>query len=168
MTRNILAGLALAVMLALPVAGAWSKDDKAFLREAVQGNLAKVSLGRLAQQRSRNDSVREFGKMLADDHTAANRRAREVARQIGLRPPTKASMTQRLAFGFYAVLRGATFDRQFVRHMIDDHKKDIQAYEEQARGGGPVAEFAKDTLPTLRKHLSAVEDLLGRVTAQTR
>ena len=44
--------------------------------------------------------------------------------------------------------------------MIDDHKKDIAKYEKQASSGDPqTAALAKDTLPTLRKHLETAESL---------
>jgi hypothetical protein len=46
-----------------------------------------------------------------------------------------------------------------VRATIEDHKKDIAAYEKEAQGTGPVAEMAQQTLPTLKKHLAAAEAL---------
>jgi putative membrane protein len=46
-----------------------------------------------------------------------------------------------------------------VRATIEDHKKDIAAYEKEAQGTGPVAEMAQQTLPTLKKHLEAAQKL---------
>ena len=48
-----------------------AKDQKAFIREAIQGNLAQIDMGKLAQQRSSNEA---FGRMLVEDHSAANQR----------------------------------------------------------------------------------------------
>ncbi len=31
-------------------------------------------------------------------------------------------------------LKGVAFDKAFAQHMVKDHKKDIAAYEKQARG----------------------------------
>ncbi len=44
--------------------------------------------------------------------------------------------------------------------MVEDHNKDIANYEKQASSGnGKTAALAKDTLPTLRKHLELAKGL---------
>ena len=54
---------------------ALAKSDTAFLNEAIQINLAEISVGDLAQKNGGSDDVRSFGKMLVDDHTASNIKA---------------------------------------------------------------------------------------------
>jgi putative membrane protein len=148
---------------------ATAKDQKAFIREAIQGNLAEIEMGKLAQQRSNNDGVKAFGRMLADDHSAANQRARTVAQQLNVSPPTKPSLKQRATYAAQSLLRGARFDRQFVSHMVSDHQKDIAAYRAQAQAGAqPTASMARETLPTLEKHLTTAKNLQAKATAQTR
>lgn len=57
-------------------------------------------------------------------------------------------------------LSGAQFDQhQFVKAMVTDHKEDIAKYEKEAKSKGPLADFAKDTLPTLQHHLETAETL---------
>jgi putative membrane protein len=44
--------------------------------------------------------------------------------------------------------------------MVDDHKKDIREFEKESKSSNQqVAEFAKDTLPTLHEHLEAAQSL---------
>ena len=43
--------------------------------------------------------------------------------------------------------------------MVEDHKNDIKEFEAQAKGTDDVARFAKDTLPTLQKHLQTAQSL---------
>jgi putative membrane protein len=43
--------------------------------------------------------------------------------------------------------------------MVTDHKKDIAEYEKEARSKGPLADFAKETLPTLEHHLQTAQTL---------
>jgi predicted outer membrane protein len=71
MLRNLFAAVAVVAALVLPITGAWSKDDKACLREAIQDNLAEIDMGRLAQRRSSNPDVKAFGKMLVPCRAAA-------------------------------------------------------------------------------------------------
>ena len=57
-------------------------------------------------------------------------------------------------------LKGAEFDKAFKAAMIEDHQKDIAKYEKQAASGdAQTAALAKETLPTLRKHLATAKSL---------
>jgi len=49
---------------------------------------------------------------------------------------------------------------------VADHKKDIKEFEKQAKGSDDVASFAKDTLPTLKKHLQTAQSLKSGKSAQ--
>ena len=54
---------------------------------------------------------------------------------------------------------GAQFDQQFVKAMVTDHKKNIAKSEKEAKSKSPLADFAKETLPTLEHHLQTAETL---------
>jgi putative membrane protein len=57
-------------------------------------------------------------------------------------------------------LSGDNFDREFAKAMVDDHKNDIREFEKEAKKkNDPAAEFANQTLPTLRKHLEMAQSL---------
>src|SRR5260370_11048885 len=43
--------------------------DQAFVRKALEGGAAEVQLGRLAQQKSQSDDVKQFGQKMVEDHT---------------------------------------------------------------------------------------------------
>ena len=49
--------------------------------------------------------------------------------------------------------------QQFTKDMVSDHQDDIKAFEQQATKSGPAADFAKQSLPTLRQHLQMAQDL---------
>lgn len=67
-------------------------------------------------------------------------------------------------------MSGANFDREFMKAIIKDHKKDIDLFEKQARSGrdAELKAFAEKTLPTLREHHQMARDIAGKmgVTAQ--
>jgi putative membrane protein len=56
-------------------------------------------------------------------------------------------------------LSGAKFDIEFARHMVGDHKKDISEYDKEAKKSDAAGAYAKETLPTLRKHLETAQSL---------
>jgi putative membrane protein len=70
-----------AAFLALS-AGAFAKDmpSEAFLKKAIEGNFAEVSMGDLAQKNGQSDDVKSYGKMLSSDHGAANQKALDAAK----------------------------------------------------------------------------------------
>lgn len=152
-----------ATLVALNLAAAAPAADKnagKFLQNAIEGNLAEVELGKLAQEKSMDDGVRSFGDMLVKDHSDGNKKATQVASALGVTAPTEPNKAQKATYDKLSKLSGNAFDRQFAKMMVDDHKKDIREFEKESKSSNQqVAEFAKDTLPTLHEHLEAAQSL---------
>lgn len=64
----------LAILFASPCLAQDAASQK-FLKEAIEGNLAEVQMGQLAQKQGTSDGVRSFGQMLEKDHSDANKKA---------------------------------------------------------------------------------------------
>jgi putative membrane protein len=135
------------------------RDSRGFIEDAIRGDNAEIMLGKLAANRASDPAVRDYGRMLYEDHTRAKDRAVAVARELGVavtdRANTGAMVERDRLEGTY----GRPFDRDFVRYMTADHRKDIAAYREQAQRGGPAGRLASETLPDLEKHLEMAERL---------
>jgi putative membrane protein len=161
MSRTILLnlGAAVALLAGASVSSAQDQASKTFLRNAIEGNYAEVQMGQLAQQKGQSDSVKSFGEMLVRDHGEANRKALDAAQNIGLNPPGGPSSRQKADYDKMSKLSGAAFDRAFKRDMVADHKKDIQEYRREARMQDAAGQYAKDSIPTLEKHLQTAESL---------
>jgi len=166
-------GLAVAVALAWPGSAAVAQKaegkadnaDQKFIAEAIQGNLAEVKLGELAQQKGQSDGVKTFGQHLATDHGAANQKAMNLASQIGVTPPLEPNAKQKAIYDKLAKLSGPAFDRQFAQAMVKDHKEDIAKFQKEAKKTTPAGGFAKEVLPDLQKHLQEAEKLTRSNTA---
>ena len=133
---------------------AQADSPREFLMQAQQGANSEIMLGRLAAERARSPGVREFGETLVSDHRQAREDVRALGSRFGLRPnrdPGAEALEERDRL---TAMRGRAFDREFIRYMIDDHRKDIAEFRDEAREGhGPVSDLARRQLPTLRKHL---------------
>jgi putative membrane protein len=134
-----------------------AKSDKAFLADAIQINLAELSVGDLAQKNGGSDNVKSFGKMLVDDHTASNNKATSIAQANGITPPTKPKAADKKKFDELKKLSGKEFDRAFAKAMAEGHKEAIAKFETVSEGNDDIAKFAQETLPTLRKHLKTAQ-----------
>ena len=167
--RSILAGVAgVALVWLTPAAHAASDGGKEFLNHAIQGDIAEIQLGKLAQTNASDSGVKDFGKTLVDDHTAAQQKAESVAQAKGITPPTEPPKDAQKEYDNLSKVSGRQFDKEFVDYMVKDHKKDIKAFQTEAKRNrdGEVAQLAQNDLPDLQKHLSMAESL-QKGTGQT-
>ena len=164
MMKRLILAAALAAALAAP-ASAQDLTGSEFVKKAIQGNLAEVQMGKLAEQKGGGDGVRSYGRQLQQDHAKANTKAKDVAKAVKMEPPTEPSKEQKDAYERLAKLAGGSFDREFIEHAIEDHERDIREYENAAKSfNATVAKYASDTLPDLRKHLEMARALKNQPT----
>jgi putative membrane protein len=154
--------LAAAVIAASALASAAAAQDggeRHFLDDALKGDNSEMMLGQMAAERGGSPALRDYGRALHDDHANARAQVVPLARQAGVsisdQPMPEASHEQRKL----ETLHGRAFDREFASYMVNDHRKDISEFEKQAHKRGPAADLAKQTLPTLRKHLAMAQRL---------
>jgi putative membrane protein len=144
-----------------------AKSDTTFLTDAIQINLAEISVGDLAQKNGGSDDVKSFGKMLVDDHTASNMKATSLAQANGVTPPTEPKAADKQKHDELAKLSGAEFDREFAKAMVKGHEEAIGKFEAESKGDDDIAKFAQETLPTLQKHLKTAQSLQSSKSAQS-
>lgn len=140
-------------------ASAQPMQDHHFLEHAVRGDNSEIALGGLAARRGLSPRTREFGRILRRDHMHARAQAVRVASRMGWRAPAGMLPEARREMRRLEHLRGHAFDREFARYMVDDHRKDVRDFRQEARQGGPIGRLARNTLPDLRKHLGIAEAL---------
>lgn len=147
--------------------GALSAQDRRFVTEAAQGGIMEVELGRLASERASNPEVKAFGRRMVEDHTVANERLKQVARERSLTLPTEMTAEQKQERDKLSRATGAEFDRMYMSHMVKDHQKDVSEFEKETQKGedAAVRSFAQQTLPTLREHLQMAQKLATTVGA---
>jgi putative membrane protein len=162
MTGVRIASVGLSVSLLCAASTGWAADKatQKFMTEAIQGNLAEVAMGELAQQKGQSDAVKSFGQQLVKDHSGANQKATAVASGLGITSPTEPTKKQKADHDKLAKLADAKFDRAFSQAMVKDHGKDVKAYEKAAKlRDAEAANYASQTLPTLKQHLDMAKDL---------
>ena len=161
---NKMLSLGTAILLAVSIANASAKDkpSETFLKKAIEGNFAEVSMGDLAQKNGQNDDVKSYGKMLSTDHAAANQKALDAAKGLGMNPPTGPNAKQKADYEKMSRMSGASFDRVFATHMVADHQNDIAEYMKASKIKDPAGDYASGQIDTLRKHLDTAKSLKAR------
>lgn len=129
-------------------------SPREFLQNAIRGDNSEIMLGRMAVKRADNPRVRELGRVLVADHTKAREQASALSRKMGWTVsnlPMRVAIRERIRL---TPLSGETFDREFTRYMIKDHRQDVSEFRQQiALNSGPVSRLARMQLPVIQKHL---------------
>ena len=157
--------LGTATLMAISIANVSAKDkpSEAFLKKAIEGNFAEVSMGDLAQKNGQSDAVKSFGNMLSTDHAAANQEAIDAAKGMGMNPPSGPNAKQKADYDKMSKMSGAGFDKTFATHMVADHQKDIAEYKKASKMKDAAGEYASSQIDTLQKHLDTAKSLkLGK------
>ncbi len=136
--------------------------DTAFLTDAIKGDNSEIQLGQLAQTKAASKGVKDFGQTLVTDHGKAKDQASTLAQQANMTVPTEMKPEAKSELQKLQGMSGAAFDKEFVSYMVQDHKKDIAKFQQEANGSAPVADMAKQQLPTLKKHLDIAQGLQGK------
>lgn len=138
--------------------GRMSSDMK-FAMAAAIGGMEEVELGRLAAQKGASDEVRQFGQHMVDDHTKANEDLMQVASGKSWTLPTALDAKHQADVQKLSAMSGAAFDREYVKMMVKDHKKDVSEFQKESMHGmdADVKSFATRTLPTLQEHLQMIQ-----------
>ena len=139
-------------------------SPESFLSDSAEGGMTEVELGKLAQAKSKNADIKKFAQMLVEDHSKANTEVKALAAKKNINLPTGMGSHQ----STYDKLKGLTgdeFDEQFVENMVDDHEKDVSAFQKESQNSSDpdVKAFAAKTLPVLQKHLDTVKGIQSKM-----
>jgi len=150
-----------ATLLAISLANVSAKDKagETFLKKAIEGNFAEVSMGDLAQKNGQSDDVKSYGKLLSADHAAANQKALDAAKGLGMNPPSGPNAKQSADHDKMSKMSGAAFDKMFAAHMVADHQKDLAEYKKATKNKDAAGEYAAGQIDTLQKHLDTAKSL---------
>ncbi|HTI48577.1 MAG TPA: DUF4142 domain-containing protein [Casimicrobiaceae bacterium] len=144
--------------------------DRKFIDNAAKGGMAEVQLGQLAAQKAQSAEVKQFGQKMVDDHTKANEQLKQIASSKNVELPTAIEGSAKREYDRLSKMSGADFDREYMKHMVSDHKKDVKEFSDEAKSGkdSDVKQFASSTLPTLQQHLQLAQQTDAAVRTASR
>jgi putative membrane protein len=106
--------------------------------------------------------VKQYGAMLVKDHGEHKAKAEQVAKELGVDPPTGSSLGAKTTYAKLKLLSGDSFDKSFAKSMVKDHQDDIKEYKKESSKNDAAGKLAKETLPTLQHHLQAAQQLASQ------
>lgn len=141
---------------AAPTVGSTEQD---FAKDAAVGGMMEVQLGNIAEKNSSTKSIQDFGKMMVDDHTKINDQLKDIASKKNIALPSMLPQDKQDKVDKLSKETGKDFDKDYVDMMVDDHKKDIDAFKKAGdkMTDPDLKDFVIKSLPTLQKHLDAIQ-----------
>jgi putative membrane protein len=140
---------------------AMAPDDKEFVIKAGHGSMSEVALGEIARQRASNPDVKAFGNRMVQDHSKGLEELKELATVKGLALATDPTDEQQKMGEHLSTLSGSAFDKEYMKHMVDDHTKDVAEFDKASREAQDtdLKTWAGKTLPTLQDHLRQAKEI---------
>jgi putative membrane protein len=168
--------LALAVISCTPAAPAFAQShhapaardqastahqDTKFLEKANQGSFDEIELAQLALKKSSNDDVKTFAQKMVHDHTMLIDNMKSFANEAGLQPPSHASVATEAEKLKLDVLSGESFDKAYIKAMVQDHSKDLAEFRAEAKATGyPAFKTAVEQgEQVVREHLEMINQI---------
>ncbi|MBA1144737.1 DUF4142 domain-containing protein [Mesorhizobium neociceri] len=165
-TRTLLAPLTLAlgVVLALPAFAA--HDAQTFVNKAAIGGLFEVESSKIAQDKAKDQKVKDFAQKMISDHGAANAKLQSIAGEQKLQVPGEPDAAHKSDLEKLQNT-GDGFDQPYVEMQRSAHTDAITLFQSYAKDGdnATLKAFAAETLPTLKMHEEMVEKIASGMPA---
>jgi putative membrane protein len=135
-----------------------------FVTHAEIGGQLEVQAGEIAAKKGNAPAVKHFGERMVRDHSRINADLKSL---LAKDPDTSLPKDTPLDADAQAMLdklnraSAADFDKTYIDAMVEDHKKDIQEFENYAKSGSDkmVRTAVKKALPIIKEHLAMAEKI---------
>jgi putative membrane protein len=141
-------------------ANAGSKDQKCAMKIA-DANQFEIQAGQLAQQKAQSDEIKQFAKMMVDDHTQALQQLQQIAQQKGWQFSQQLMPVHRAMLDELNKLEGQEFEKAYLYGQVAGHtkvalglrdaKSELQDQE--------LRQYAATILPKVQQHLQHAQQL---------
>jgi len=139
-------------------------SDAQFVKMASASDLAELQLAQLALKQAQGSEVKQFAQQMMKDHTQSSKELLAIAGKKGLSPAMKPDEKHMALTEKLLSLKGAEFDRAYMKHMVMDHKEAVALFQSQADNGkdADLKAFAAKTLPVIQMHLKMAQEISGK------
>jgi putative membrane protein len=137
-------------------------SERAFISKGMEGGMAEVQLGQLAQQKSESNDVKQFAAKMVNDHGQMGEKwFKPVAQQMGISEPKGPSKKDKKEIEKLQGLSGQDFDREYITMMVKDHQKDLKEFQSEAQSAQDptVKQIADKGSQVIQQHLQIIEQI---------
>jgi putative membrane protein len=139
--------------------------DRRFLENAAQGGHAEVEGSKMAQEKAKSATVKQFAEQMIQDHTKVNEELAALAKQKGYTPPTEPSLMQRAELKTLS-MTDDSFDKMYASRIgVAAHEDTLKMFQDAAANAKDpdIKAFAAKHVPALQKHLEMAKAMQQEV-----
>lgn len=131
-------------------------DDVAFVKKATESGRKEVASAKEALPQLQQPELKRIAEMLVADHSGANARLAELADSKGWPVPSSKSDPPPPSG-----TASGDFDAKWTAEMIAGHERSVTLYRAEAQNGQDkdLRKYARETLPTIERHLAELRRL---------
>jgi putative membrane protein len=144
-----------------------------FVHDVAVANTAEIELGKMAGEKGLSAQVKDFGRMMVKDHTAAGDELKQAVTPYHIDMPAQMDDKHRELAERLRSKQGMEFDREYMNAMVDGHEDvkgmlEGRAKEANKEAGKPnnqppaetaVNTWASKTLPAVDHHLEMAKQI---------
>ena len=142
-----------------------SHQDRKFVEDLTQANMAEIQLAQIAKERGQNQAVKDFADRMVNDHTQAGQRLSSLAGPLGITPPDKMDFMHRHLEKKLRKENPSSFDEEYIESQVKDHKKVLDMLKKESESGenADLKQFASQLQPTIQEHLQLAQQIQQQV-----
>lgn len=136
--------------------------DADFVSTVAASDAFEIQSSELAAQRAARQDVKDFAGRMVTEHRATTQELTQLASQLNMTAPTPAlSSAMQGRIDSLRGQSGEAFDDAYLDAQVNAHEEAVRAFETYLASAqpGPLRDWANNTLPKLRTHLSQVQNL---------
>lgn len=143
------------------------EDDSHYLVDAAETDMKGIEIGKLAQQKATDPEVKNFGKMLVDNHTKSLGTVKILASRKNISLPASLTEKGKEAYNKLNEKSGIAFDKKFSEMMVEGHEKMIEKMNKVAEKATDeeIRVWASNKISTLTTHLEHAKKMKKVVDA---
>jgi putative membrane protein len=141
------------------------EDDSDFMIEAADAGMMEIEAGKLAQANGSSQEVKDFGARMIAEHTKAGEELKALAADKSVSLPGNPGEDSQKHLDDMKKLKGADFDKHYVKMMVRDHDETVKDFEEAAKEAKDpdLKAWASKTLPVLKDHQALAKALHDKI-----
>jgi len=162
-TKTVFSG-AFALLFGVAANLALAAEGENFVDEASAKGIAEIETAKMALDKGTSEDVKQFAKMMIDDHTKANQELAQLALAKDLEMSDEATLMDKAKAMILKLRDGENFDEAYANNQVVAHEQTIEMYQDYVEGGenADLKQFAQKTLPKLEEHLKQAKDLQAK------
>jgi putative membrane protein len=165
--RIAVLALSASMLVTVPALAQTTTSASGAATDQVAQGASDQAFGKLAGRKASSSTVRHFADKMVADHTEANQKLMQTAREDNITVPHGMDDDHKAMRADLEKKDGTDFDKAYIQGQLADHEKTIALFETEAQSGTDpkLKQLAADTLPMLKMHLEMVKSIESKMAS---